>query len=328
MDALALLAALSVMATVILAMIAFYSGSVSPRAAAQARLGSAVGGSSIIEEGVSNAPLREDQFGGILPILTSLLAGKEWARDVAQELDQADVNLRVGEYVATRFVLALLLFVSGLVAIGVDVAGLLVGIVLAVVGYMLPRFFVGRRRKKRLEKLNGQLEETLTMVANSMKAGFGLLQSLELAANQMSHPISTELRRLLHDINVGANTEQALVDLSERVGSYELDLVVTAILIQRTVGGNLSEILETVAHTMRERSRIKGDIQTMTGQQRMTGYVLVGLPVGIAGILLVIAPDYMGPMFSTTAGLVMLVGAGIWELIGILLMRRILAIDI
>jgi tight adherence protein B len=327
MDPLALVAALSIMATVILAMLAFYSSSVSPRAAAQARLGSAVGGSPLIEEGPSHAPLREEQF-GILPGFTSLFTGKEWAREVALELDQADVNLRVGEYVAARFVLALLLFAAGLVGIGVDLVGILVGLVLALIGYMLPRFFVGRRRRTRLEKLNGQLEETLTLVANSMKAGFGLLQSLELAANQMSHPISTELRRLLHDINVGATTEQALVDLTERVGSYDLDLVITAILIQRTVGGNLSEILDTVAHTMRERSRIKGDIQTMTGQQRMTGYVLVALPVAIAGILMVIASDYMEPMFSTAPGLVMLVGAGIWEIIGILLMRRILAIDI
>jgi tight adherence protein B len=327
MDALALIAALSIMATVILAMFAFYSSSVSPRAVAQARLGSAVGGSSVIDEGLSHAPLREDQF-GFLPVLTSLFAGKEWARHVAQELDQADVNLRVGEYVAARFVLALLLFVSGLMGIGIGLFGLLVGLVLAFIGYMLPRFFVSRRRRKRLEKLDGQLEETLTLVANSMKAGFGLLQSLELAANQMSHPISTELRRLLHDINVGATTEQSLVDLTERVGSYDLDLVVTAILIQRTVGGSLSEILDTVAHTMRERARIRGDIQSMTGQQRMTGYVLVGLPIGIAGILMLIASDYMTPMFSTPAGLVMLVAAGIWELIGIMLMRRILAIDI
>jgi tight adherence protein B len=234
----------------------------------------------------------------------------------------------VGEYVAARFALALLLFGVGLLGMGASLVGILAGLVLALIGYMLPRFFVSRRRRNRLEKLNGQLEETLTLVANSMRAGFGLLQSLELAANQMSHPISTELRRLLHDINVGATTEQALVDLNERVGSYDLDLVVTAILIQRTVGGNLSEILDTVAHTMRERSRIKGDVQTMTGQQQMTGYVLVGLPVAIAGILMLIAPDYMGTMFSTTAGLVMLVLAGVWELIGILLMRRILAIDI
>jgi tight adherence protein B len=327
MDALALVAALAIMATVIFAMLAFYSSSVSPRAAAQARLGSAVGGPSIIEESSSHAPLREEQF-GILPGLTSLFAGKAWAQDVAQELDQADVNLRVGEYVAARFALALLLFTVGLVGMGASLLGILAGLILALIGYMLPRFFVTRRRRKRLEKLNGQLEETLTLVANSMKAGFGLLQSLELAANQMSHPVSTELRRLLHDINVGATTEQALVDLTERVGSYDLDLVVTAILIQRTVGGNLSEILDTVAHTMRERARIKGDIQTMTGQQRMTGYVLVGLPIAIAGILMLIAPDYMEPMFSSTGGLVMLVIAGVWEVIGILLMRRILAIDI
>lgn len=327
MDSLALVTALSIMATVVFAMLAFYSSSVSTRAAAQARLGTSLGGSSAIGESSSHAPLREEQF-GILPGFASLFTGKEWARDVARELDQADVNLRVGEYVAIRFAIALLLFAAGLMGIGVHLFGMGAGLGLAVIGYMLPRFFVSRRRRTRLEKLNGQLEEGLTLVANSMKAGFGLLQSLDLAAQQMPHPMSTELRRLLHDINVGAPTEQALVDLSERVGSYDLDIVVTAILIQRTVGGNLAEVLDTVSHTMRERARIKGDIKTMTGQQRMTGYVLGGLPIGIAAILMLIASEYMTPLFTTVPGLIMLMIAAVWEMIGVLLMRRILAIEV
>jgi tight adherence protein B len=133
---------------------------------------------------------------------------------------------------------------------------------------------------------------------------------------------------MLHDINVGSSTEEALVALSQRAGSYDLDIVVTAILIQRTVGGNLAEILETVAHTMRERSRIRGQVRAMTSQQRMTGYILGALPVGIMGILLLVSHDYMTPLFTTVPGQVLLVGAGIMELIGVLVIRRILAIEV
>jgi tight adherence protein B len=327
MNVLAVVAALSVMVTVILIMLAVYWGSMSTRAVARARLGTVLGDARAVDPGLVGAPLREARFSS-LPGLASLLSGREWARDVARELDKADVNLRVGEYVTLRFAAAFLLLAAALVVIGTDTFGIVAGLVLALVGYMLPRFYVARRKGARLEKLNGQLEETLTLVSNSMKAGFGLLQSLGLAAQQMEHPISTELGRLLHDINVGSTTEAALVDLSQRVGSYDLDIIVTAILIQRTAGGNLAEILDTVTHTMRERVRIRGEIRVMTSQQRMTGYVLGALPLLVAGILVLIARDYMTPLVTTTPGLAMLVIAGIWELMGVFLMRRILAIEV
>jgi tight adherence protein B len=203
-----------------------------------------------------------------------------------------------------------------------------IGLALGVVGFLAPAFFVRFRSRKRLNKLESQLEEALTLTANSLKAGFGLLQSLELAAQQLKHPIATELRRTLHDINIGSSTEDALLALSERASSYDLDIVVTAILIQRSVGGNLAEILDTVAHTMRERARIRGHVKAMTSQQRLTGYILGAMPVAVMGLLFLIASEYMTPLFTTLAGQVMLVGAGIMEFIGVLLIRRILAIEV
>jgi tight adherence protein B len=119
-----------------------------------------------------------------------------------------------------------------------------------------------------------------------------------------------------------------LAALSQRASSYDFDIVITAILIQRTVGGNLAEILETVAHTMRERARIRGQVKAMTSQQRMTGYVLGALPLAIMGILLLVSRDYMMPLLTTVPGQVMLVGAGVMELIGVLVIRRILAIEV
>ncbi len=328
MDMLALVAALSVMVTIILVMLAIYWSSTSNSGVtARARLEAVVGGAPAMNSGPIGAPLREKRFSS-LPGLSALLSGREWARDVEQELERADVNLRVGEYVTIRLVAAFLFLMVPIVMIGASTPGIIVGLIAALVGYILPKLYVARRSKARLEKLNGQLEETLTLVSNSLKAGFGLLQSLEQASQQMEHPIATEFRRLLHDINVGSTTEQALVELSQRVGSYDLDIVITAILIQRTAGGNLAEILDTVSHTMRERSRIKGEIRVMTSQQRMTGYILGGLPLAVAAILFLVARDYMTPLFTTAPGLAMLAGAGLWELMGVFLMRKILAIEV
>lgn len=133
---------------------------------------------------------------------------------------------------------------------------------------------------------------------------------------------------MLRDANLGMSAEDALQALSERIGSADLDMVLTAINIQRTVGGNLSEILESVAHTMRERERIRGEIATLTSQQRMTGIIIGGLPIGMGALFMLINPDYMGLLFTTTAGRFMLLAAVVLEVLGATSMKKILAIEI
>jgi tight adherence protein B len=282
---------------------------------------------AILEVPATGSALRQEESSGFLR-LGQLFLGREWTAKAALDLDQADLHVRVGEYVALRVAMALLLMALAFVLTPSRSVAMVIGVVLGVVGFLAPAFFVGYRKRKRLDKLESQVEEALTLAANSLKGGFGLLQSLELAAQQLEHPISTELRRTLHDINVGSSTEEALLALSERASSYDLDIVITAILIQRSVGGNLAEILDTVAHTMRERARIRGHIKAVTSQQRMTGYILGGLPIVVMGILSLVAKDYMTPLFTTLGGQVMLVGAAMMEFIGILVIRRILAIEV
>ena len=184
--------------------------------------------------------------------------------------------------------------------------GLVGGLVLAVVGYNLPKFYLNRRRNKRVAKLNAQLPEALTIISNALKAGFGLLQALNTASDQLAHPIATELGRTIHEMNIGSSAEEALLALSERSGSYDLDIVVTAILVQRSVGGNLGEILDTVAETMRERIRIRGEIQTLTSQQKLTGIIIGLLPIGIGVLFEIMSPGYINPLFTTTVGKVMI----------------------
>jgi tight adherence protein B len=327
MDPLALGAAFAVLVATVVGIVALGMAATNTASSTARQRLRNLFGASVLELPVADSALREKRSSEFLG-LGQLFLGREWAAKAALDLDQADLHLRVGEYVTLRVGMALLFFGLGFIFIPSRPVAMVIGIALGVVAFAMPAFLVRRRKKKRLNKLERQLEETLTLTANSLKAGFGLLQSLELAAQQLEHPIATELRRTLHDINVGSSAEDALLALSERASSYDLDIVITAILIQRSVGGNLAEILETVAHTMRERARIRGHIRAVTSQQRLTGYILGALPIAVMGLLFMVSRDYMTPLFTTLPGQVLLVGAGIMEFIGTLLIRRILTIEV
>jgi tight adherence protein B len=313
------------MVTVIIALFAFYGSAVPSSAAVRGRLEGLMSGTSVVEGAGPAAALRKSNSAGSL--FSSLLSGK-LTESLALQLERADLTISPSEFVILRFMLAFVAFVAPLLWLGPAGTGILVALVAAVIGYNLPKWYLNRRRKSRIGKLNAQLPETLTMVANALKAGFGLLQALNVAAEQMSHPISTELGRTIHEMNIGSSAEEALLGLSERSGSYDLDIVVTAILVQRTVGGNLGEILDTVAETMRERIRIRGEIATLTGQQMLTGVVIGLLPVVLGLGFEVMSPGYINPLFTTLMGKVMLSAAIIMETVGIMIIQRILNIEV
>jgi tight adherence protein B len=331
MDSLALAAAISVMVTVAMLLTVFYSVSTGGRKKRViSRLESVVNHSPFEVAGDVTA-LKQPGV-SLFPLLGSLFAGKGWADRVNDELERANVRLRVGEYVALRVAIALVLFAVAIYVMGQGIVGLLAAAVAAFIGYSLPKLHIKRKIKARLAKFDDQLVEALSLVANALRSGFGLLQALDLAAEQLSDPLAGEFRRTITDINVGASFEDALMGLNQRVQSKDLDIVVTAILIQRAVGGNLAEILDTVAHTMRERARIKGELRTLTAQGKMSGYIVGGLPVVIIGILLILGQmmgdTYMETLFTTNAGRVALLAACVLEGIGALIIRKILAIEV
>ena len=331
MDLLALAAAICVMVTVVMLFIIFYMSSVKPNEKTVVkRLENAI--NRVPLAGIGDVSALKRMEISAFPILGNLLAGKEWTENVASALERADLALRVGEYLTLRIGLAVVAFCVAVVMIGGGAIGLLVGVVAAFLGYGLPKMYVGRRVKSRLTKFDDQLVEALSLVANSLRSGFGFLQSMNLAADQMKDPLAIEFKRTINDINMGASFESALIALNDRVKSNDLDIMVTAILIQRTVGGNLAEILDTVANTMRERARIRGELRTLTSQQKMSGYVVGGLPIAIIGILTVLGTmmgeSYVATLFTTNAGRIALLAAGMLEGIGILIIRKILAIDV
>ncbi len=280
----------------------------------------------IVIPGDDRPHLRERAYSR-LPQLSALLAQYKRSEEAALALERAGIPLRVGEYYLIRYGAAVLFFAIPFV-FNQSILALALALGLAGVGFMIPPMYVSSKRRGRTAKVNVQLVEMLGMVANSLKSGYGLMQSFEFAARQMQPPLATELRRMLREANLGLSAEDALNLLGERIESADLDMVITAINIQRTVGGNLAEILEKVAYTMRERERIRGEIKTLTAQQRMTGVVIGGLPVGMALLFLLINPGYMGALFTETVGRIMLFGAVGLEVLGALTMKKILAIDV
>ncbi len=272
------------------------------------------------------ALMKQRSYSG-LPLLSALVGGLRGSEQVALNLERAGVPLRVGEYYIIRY-LAALFFFSVPFIFSKGVVALILGVGLAVLGYSLPPMWVSAKRSSLLKRLDAQMVEMLGMVSNSLKSGYGLMQSFEFASNQIDPPLATELRRMLRDANLGMSNEDALQGMGERIGSPDMDMVLTAINIQSTVGGNLSEILEGVAFTMRERERMRGEIITLTSQQRMTGIVIGGLPVVMGLLFMLINPDYMGLLFTKTAGQVMLVAAAALEFLGVMSMKKILAIEV
>ena len=324
MDLLALGASASILVTIMAVALAFYSGAAT-RVLIRNRLeGVLAGTASVVEGGTVSAPLRGTPT--VAGIFRSVVSGA-WLERMRTKLERADSRLQPVDFMIMRFVLAALFFVVPYLFMG-GVLGLVAALGAAIAGFQVPQMWINSRTNARSNKLEEQLPEAITLVSNSLKAGFGLLQALSLTADQMEHPISTELSQAINEMNLGSHPDEALTALSERTGNYDLDLVVTAILVQRSVGGNLSEILDTVAATMRERVRIRAEVKTLTAQQSMTGIVLGLMPVGVGALFMVVSPDYIMVLFTEPIGKVMLGIALVMEVIGIMIIRRILDIEV
>lgn len=196
-------------------------------------------------------------------------------------------------------------------------------VVAGVAGYLIPMRYVKYRQGKRLKALNRQLPDTLSLLSNALKAGLSLPQALDTVAHNTAAPIADELSRVIREMNIGSATDRALVSMVRRTGSEDLDLIVTAIGIQASVGGNLARILDSISHTIRQRIQVKGQISAMTAQARASGWVITLLPVIVATILYFITPTYFRAMFTDGVGISLLVLAAISIFVGNFFIRRI-----
>ncbi|MFL5673686.1 MAG: type II secretion system F family protein [Chloroflexota bacterium] len=272
-----------------------------------------------------------------LASLNRVVERRDFGANLARDIARADLRLKPSEFLLiwagiTIGIPLVMLLLSPLISSFGNPLFLLIG---GFIGFMLPRFWLGRRKSGRLNSFNKQLPDTITLIANALRAGSSFLQAIELVVRESRPPISTEFGRVIREVNLGLPFDQALENMVRRVRSDDLELMATAISIQHQVGGNLAEILDSIAYTIRERVRIKGEIRTLTAQQRMSGYVVAGLPIGLAGILFVIAPNFMKPMFDNPpailglpAGVVILMFGGFMMFLGFLAIRRIVDIEV
>lgn len=188
--------------------------------------------------------------------------------------------------------------------------------------------FVQRRITKRLNNFQRQLADCLSLVANSLRAGFSFLQTMEIISREMEPPMSTEFERVMRDTSLGKSLDEALHDMDERVGSADFSLVVTAVLIQQQVGGNLATILDTIRSTITERIRIRREVNTLTAQGKMSGIVLACIPVALALFFYISSPEYLTPLLTTDIGKIAIIGTVFLVIVGFIIIRKIVDIKV
>lgn len=250
---------------------------------------------------------------------------------IAKDLARADLKLKPGEYVAVLLIAA---FSVAVVAWFIGGQSPIFSALGAIVGFFLPRFYVRGLQTKRLIKFNEQLGDMLNLMVNGLRAGFATIQALEAVSRELPSPISDEFRRVVQEMQLGVNMQTALANLLRRIPSDDLDLIITAINVQREVGGNLAEILDTISFTIRERVRIKGEIRVLTSQVMYSGRFLAMMPIIVMGILYVLNREYMMEFFNPRnnarlpCGYIALGVAGLLIVAGYFAMNKLAEVEI
>ena len=240
------------------------------------------------------------------------------------ELESAGVSVRSGEFV----VLSVVAFVVGAVLGAALLRSWMLGLIVGAVCGMGPTIALRMALKRRTEKMREQLPDVLTVLASSLRAGHSFMQALDTVAREIPQPAATEFQRVVAEIRLGRPIEEALEALATRVGSADFKWAVLAVNIQREVGGNLAEILDNVADTLRERAMMRRQIKVLTAEGRLSAWVLVALPIGIAVYMFAVNPDYIGLLVTTKTGWYMSGTAVILLGLGVVWMRKIVDIDV
>lgn len=261
--------------------------------------------------------------------IEDMFKGRAVADTSAALISRADVKITVGEYLMARIAAAIGGFALGFLIAGriAPAFGILLGIVTCFVGYLVPSLYLKFKAMRRKKKFIGQLGDTITLMANSLRAGYSLLQTMEMVSRESRDPMATEFRRVVREVGLGISHQEAMANMLRRVPSDDLDLLVTAINIQHEVGGNLAQILTTIGHTIRERVRIKGEIGVLTAQVQLSGYIITALPVGLAGFVFLLNPDYIMEMMAWP-WICMPIASLIMIIIGFFVMRKIASIEV
>ena len=271
---------------------------------------------------------QEQKPSAIAEWLDNRLEGSKFGDRIATNLAQADMKLRPAEYVAAMVIAAFLLAFFAWAIGGQNVISALIG---AVLGGMMPRIYMRRQSNSRLITFGNQLPDMLNLVVNGLRAGYSTMQALEAVSKELPPPLNEEFSRVVKEMQLGIGMEDALDNLHRRIPSEDLDLIITAINVQREVGGNLAEILDTISYTIRERIKIAGEIKVLVSQVMYSGRFLSLLPLILMGLLWFANRDYLMSFFSPgnlICGGIMLGSAGMMVLAGYLVMNKLADIEI
>lgn len=269
-------------------------------------------------KGVSNVWQR------IVHIMGKCLSSRQWPHSLEHQLMQAGLPMRGAEFMviccgAGMLGAVLFLLLSGKV---------LLSLIGGMMGFSMPFLILKLKVDQRRKDFNDQLGDTMVLIANALRTGYSFMQAIDMVSREMPKPIGEEFARVLKEMSLGVTTEDSLNNMAKRVNSEDLELVITAVLIQRQVGGNLAVVLDRIASTIRERIKIKGHIRTLTAQGKISGIIVGVLPIVIGGIIYLINPEYIRVLFTHPIGKAMLVAGTVSQFIGILVIRKIIAIDI
>ena len=244
---------------------------------------------------------------------------------IERDLESAGVPLKVEEFLAIRVITFGIIFILALIVLDFN---LIMSIAIAFIGWNIPSVVIKRKKETRITAGAMQLPQALETMSNGMKSGFSFIQAMQLVGKELPDPIGTEFTRTIKDMNIGISLEKAFENLLERLPNKDLEIVVTAVLIQRTTGGNLVPILETMNETISERVRMKDELRALTAQGRISALIITLLPVVLGLMLSIMNPDYFDPMFSHPLGLVMM-GAGVlFGIIGWILINKVVTIEV
>ena len=275
---------------------------------------------AVVQDGEKSSPVGD--------WINNRLEGSSWGGGIARELARADIKLKAAEYVALMAISAIGV---GVVSWFLGGRSILFGLIGTVFGLFIPRFYVRQQQGKRLQRFNDQLADMLNLMVNGLRAGYSIMQAMEAVSKEMPAPISDEFRRVVQEMQLGIPMERALDNLLRRIPSEDLDLVITAINVQREVGGNLAEILDTISFTIRERVRIKGEIRVLTSQVMYSGRFLALMPILISLALWLLNRPYMMEFFNPETrvpGIIALSVGAIMIASGYFVMNRIATIDV
>ncbi len=275
------------------------------------------------EGGTSYSILRDDKLSHI-PFLNRMLQRFSFTRNLKRLITQAGVSINVGTLILGILSLGGLAFLVTLQYSRHALAGLVVGIV---VGIMPLMYLTGRRRKRR-DQFEALLPDALDLITNALKSGFSFETAMKMVAQEVSDPLGFEFAMTLEEQNLGVNFAETLFNLRARVPSDDLDLFITALLIHKRTGGNLAEVLDKTAGTIRDRFKLKREIKTKTAHGRFSGLVLVLLPLGMIAMLLVTNPDYFMVLIEERVGNYLLASAIVMQIIGIWVIKKIIDIKI